>query len=151
MDFRSFFYRISDETLYIRPTIKNNAVSEVEELDDTRYSMQQGIKIIEYACIRSGSSYEGRADAMKTIFDLAYYPPIPIDPTKDLYAFATESPKNYDCMWVMTNNIKKIDQRKQNSIIHFKNNKTLRIPVSKLRMQKILSYLYQYHLYFKNL
>jgi len=151
MDFRSFFYRVNDETLFIRPTVKNNAVSEIEELDETCYSMQDGFKIIDQACIRSGSSYQGRADAMKAIFDIKYYPPIPINPTKNLYAFSTESPHNYDCIWVMTNNIKMVKKRERNSIIYFKNGKRLLIPVSKRRMEIILGRLYQYHIYFKNL
>lgn len=150
MDKRSIFYRINQDTLYIRSTTKNNAVSEVEELHRTHYTMQKGKKIIEYACLRAGSTYQGVSDAMKVLFDWNHYPPIPINPSEDLYAFATESPDNHGCIWVITKNIKEIQERENDTIIHFINGKSLIVKMSKYRMEKLQAHLYKYHLYFRN-
>ncbi|WP_440894681.1 competence protein ComK [Amphibacillus sp. Q70] len=149
IDLRSAFYRINDQTLYIRAANRPDAVSEVEELNQTHYTMQKGYKIIEQACLRSGSSYQGRAQAMKVIFNLKQNPPIPIDPNRDLYTFPTQSPRNENCIWVITKHIKEIEERDRFSIIYYKNGKVLRVQLSKHRMEKLCAHLYRYHLYFK--
>ncbi|MBU5594505.1 competence protein ComK [Amphibacillus sp. MSJ-3] len=149
IDPRSAYYRINDQTLYIRSAKTTYAVSEIEELDGTHYTMQKGYKIIEHACLRNGSSYQGRAQAMKELFNLKQNPPIPIDPNRDLYVFPTQAPKNEDCIWVITKNIKEIEERDRSSIIYYKNGKVLRVHLSKFRMEKLCAHLYKYHLYFR--
>lgn len=148
IDFRLSMYHISDQTLYIRSAQKYNAVSEIEEIDDTYYSMQPSLKIIDQACILRGSSYTGRANAMKKLFKIGYNPPILIDEHQDLYTFATRSPHHEDCIWIFTKNIIRIEHGDKYSIIHFKGNKTLRVRLSKRRLERLCSYLYKIHSYF---
>ncbi len=112
--------------------------------------MQSGQHIIEQACIQNGSSYQGRATAMQALFKLKQNPPIPINPAFDLYAFATHSPRQDQCVWIVTKHIKYIDDRDKEAIIHYTNGKILRIPMSKRRVQRVCFYLYKYQLYFKN-
>ncbi|MBM7539847.1 competence protein ComK [Amphibacillus cookii] len=112
--------------------------------------MQSVQHIIEQACIQNGSSYQGRATAMQALFKLKQNPPIPINPAYDLYAFATHSPRQDQCVWIITKHIKYIDEREKEAIIQYTNGKVLRIPMSKRRVQRVCAYLYKYHLYFKN-
>ncbi len=150
IDLRLASYQISDRTLYIKAAKKHDAVTEIEELYDTYYSMQTGLKIINQACVRAGSTYVGRAQAMKKIFNINYNPPIPIDPSRDLYAFATLSPHQENSIWVITKNIIEIQHSSKFSFIFFKNNKLLRVPLSKPRMDRFCSNLYKYNLFFKS-
>jgi len=149
IDLRSYTYQISDQTCYIRAAKKYNAVTEIVALDRTYYSMQTSLKIIDQACVMYGSTYMGRADAMRAIFNIHYNPPIPIDPEQGLYAFATHSPHHEDCIWIITKNIIRIRHGNNYSMIYFKNNRSLRVDLSKRRIDRLCSCLYQYILHFR--
>ena len=148
IDLRLASYHLSEQTLYIRPAKRYNAVTEIEEIYDTYHSMQSSFKIIDQACLRAGSSYIGRVDSMRELFKVKYNPPILIDEKRGLYAFATHSPHHEDCIWIITKNIIGIEHGYKYSIIHFKNNKSLRVSLSKQRMDRLCSFLYQYFLCF---
>lgn len=149
IDFRLFNYLITDQALYIQSTQKMNAISEVEELDHTQYIMQDSLKIIKEACIYYGSSYQGRVSSVKELFNRKQNPPIPIDPKRGIYAFPTRSPRHHNNIWVLTTNIKTIEQRDRFSIIYYNNGKTLVVQLSKYQVDKVLACLYKCYLHFR--
>ncbi|WP_067841413.1 competence protein ComK [Amphibacillus sediminis] len=143
------FYQLTDQTLYIKAAYETFATTKIEELEYTRYAMQSSRKIIEQACINGGASYQGRIDAMKALFNLKQSVPLPISPEKGIFAFSTKSPIHHSCIWILTQHIRLIDQFEKEAIIHYSNGKSLTITMSKRRLDRILAYLYRYHLYFR--
>ncbi len=148
-DFRSSTYQITEDTLYIRTARKHNAVTEIEEIYQTRYTMQRSLKIIDQACIQNGSTYTGRVNAAKQLLGIHYNPPIAIDPYRGIYAFATLSPLDENCIWVITKNIIDIKHNNKGSTIYYKNNKSLHILMSKHQVDRLCAHLYKYLLIFR--
>ncbi|SEO56032.1 competence protein ComK [Amphibacillus marinus] len=102
-------YQVNEKTLYIRSAYHSQVTTEIEEVDQTQYAMKTSKRIIEEACIRGGSSYQGRTEAMKALLNVTQLPPIPINPNQDIYAFTTKSPREHSCIWIITKHIKHIE------------------------------------------
>jgi len=143
-------YKITDQTLYLRSTQKIGVVTEVVELEQTFYLMQDSLQIIDHSCTCYGSSYQGVVTCVKKLFHLKQNPPLPLDPLQGLYAFATHSPRSPDCIWVITKNIKAVEYREHLSIIYFINGTTLIIQMTKRRLQKLFACIFEYSLYFRS-
>src|SRR5690625_267054 len=86
IDYRFMNYKITDQTLYLRSTQKIGVVTEVVELEQTFYLMQDSLQIIDHSCTCYGSSYQGVVTCVKKLFHLKQNPPLPLDPLQGLYA-----------------------------------------------------------------
>ncbi|WP_163539015.1 competence protein ComK [Gracilibacillus sp. YIM 98692] len=107
------------------------------EQEEVIYHTSSAISIIKENCLYYGASYKGRQASVKYHLDFQQKTPIPIQPTKDIYAFPTESPKSFTCCWFFFHAIASINQTEhQQSVIHFANGKKETFPISHHTMKK---------------
>ncbi|WP_246943491.1 competence protein ComK [Bacillus pinisoli] len=132
-------YEISSTTLAILPGYHPTYSSKILDLHGEYYCKETPIKLIEQACLEGGSSLEGRRKALKHLKSFHQCPPIPINPLEDLYAFPTCSPESYDCIWIFYEHIHHLQPKLQSTIITFRNQQTLEVPISIAVMKKQIS------------
>lgn len=72
------------------------------------------LSIIKENCLRYGSSYNGRREAVLYHLNYIQRTPIPIHPSLGIIAFPTKSIKHADCIWLFLHaihDIRKVDQK----------------------------------------
>ncbi|WP_456276464.1 competence protein ComK [Bacillus sp. AK128] len=132
-------YEISSTTLAIVPAYHPTYGSRIIDLQGEYYCKETPIKLIEHACLEGGASLEGRKKALRHLKSFHQCPPIPINPLEDIYAFPTISPESYDCNWIFYEHIHYLTPQLQSTIITFRNQQTLEVPISIAVMKKQLS------------
>lgn len=125
-------YRVSEHTMVLKPAKMieyDTVVMETEQIYNVR---QTPDLLIKKACIDNWSTYKGRRDAVIYKTNFKRKVPIPIDRSKQIYAFPTHATKNLDCHWIFCGHILQIteDQETNRSIINFNNGLALPINVS---------------------
>lgn len=132
-------YEISPTTLAILPAYHPTYASKIIDLQGDFYSHETPITLIETACLEGGSSLEGRRKALRHKLSFHQYPPIPINPLEDIYAFPTCSPESYECIWIFYEHILQLQPKLQSTIVTFQNHQSIEVPVSLAVMKKQIS------------
>jgi competence protein ComK len=132
-------YEISPTTLFILPAYHPTYASKIIDLQGEYLCKETPIKLIEKACLEGGSSLEGRRKALRHKLSFHQYPPIPINPLEDIYAFPTCSPESYDCIWIFYEHIQSFQPKPQSTVVTFRNHQTLEVPVSIAVIKKQIS------------
>ncbi|CQR46251.1 Competence transcription factor [Paraliobacillus sp. PM-2] len=118
-------YIIDKNTLAISPAtaIEHHAV--VLEKTQTIYVKQTPLEIIQYNCIIGGSTFEGRCLAAQQLIKRKQKVPILISEQPRLCVFPTQSPKNFECRWIVANHVcavtayEETDSSNLQTTIHF--------------------------------
>ena len=121
-------YEINNETLALL-YIKEN-LTKVVEISGSFTVDNNIINIVDHSCKFFGSSYLGRIEGSKNLIGMNYKLPIIIEESREFIFFPTIASKNKDCMWISLNNMEKYYKDGKNSIIKFKNNVSLKLPIS---------------------
>ncbi|MBM6618656.1 competence protein ComK [Bacillus suaedaesalsae] len=132
-------YEISPTTLAILPAYHATYASKILDLQGEFYCKETPMKLIEHACLEGGSSLEGRRKALRHKLSFHQYPPIPINPLEDIYAFPTCSPESYECIWLFYEHILHLQPHHQSTIVTFHNHQTLEVHISIAVMKKQMS------------
>ncbi|SDB80887.1 ComK protein [Pelagirhabdus alkalitolerans] len=148
IDKRIAYYRINDLTLYLEDARKLDASTRIEERDATYESIHTLKQIMDHNCLMNGSSFAGRKAAMQAIFDLKQTPPIAINPEKEYYAFYVQLPNEFKAIWILTKQIKNIQQLDHTTIIHFHHGKSYALNISRARSNRIFAHMYRLQTYF---
>lgn len=85
------------------------------------------LSIIKENCLRYGSSYNGRREAVLYHLNYIQRTPIPIHPSIGIIAFPTKSIKHADCKWLFFHAIRDIRKVNQKVYIEFINGQQLSI------------------------
>lgn len=126
-------YEITKDTIFLMPTRHVAFCTTVMERDESYYVKQTPLEIIKAACLEGGSTYDGRRTAVIHKTGVQSKVSIPIDPLNGIFAFPTQSPKQFDCCWLFYHHIKAIQPNRKNlkqSIITFNNYYELTLDVS---------------------
>jgi competence protein ComK len=89
------------------------------------------LQLIKAACLDGWSTYEGRRKAVMYLTGSKQKVPIPVNPRDNIYAFPTQSPKEFNCSWIFYHHVKFIHpthvktEDPIQSIITFKNHQEL--------------------------
>lgn len=102
-------YRINERTMILIPVYHADYQTMVKETDRTLYVRKTPLDIIESGCLNGFSTYEGRRKAIMVLTGYQRKVPIPILPSKHIFAFPTLSPENYDCHWLFPIHIETFD------------------------------------------
>jgi len=123
-------YEINRDTLAIVSKDINN--SKILESTDEYIINKNTFTVIEHSCEYFGSSYNGRHDGTKNLIGITHKSPIIIEESNNIIFFPTTSPRLKDCTWISLNNVLsyKSASNSKNTIIEFKNGKTIEVPVS---------------------
>ncbi|MGL4819771.1 MAG: competence protein ComK [Bacilli bacterium] len=87
-------------------------------------------QLIEEACIRGGSTYEGRRLAMKERFLYKQCTPIPIIPHEGIFAFPTATPTSEVCVWVFPNHLTGMVEISDGVALYFGHNQRIVVHAS---------------------
>lgn len=121
-------YEINSNTFIILPTINNEA--KVYEKNNTLLVKEKVMNIIKNSCLFFGCSYEGRHEGTKKLINVAIKAPIIIEEYKRIIFFPTASPRENGCIWISYNNLIKYEKKDTSTVLYFKDNFELEIPVS---------------------
>lgn len=121
-------YEISSSTFIVIP-IKNN-LCRVIDADGNHTIKCSALTIIKNACSYFGSSLDARHMMTKKLINVNYKPPIIIEESRSVIFFPTSSHRDWNCIWISLNAVKKYVKRTDKTIITFKNDTFVDIPVS---------------------
>ncbi|QGH36215.1 hypothetical protein GI584_20155 [Gracilibacillus salitolerans] len=132
-------YRITSDTMAIFPMYDTLYQSSILEYDEAITKKEKPLDIIKENCIHYGSSYQGRKASVQHHLDFHQKSPIPIQPTKKLYTFPTQSARSIDCIWLFYHAIKHLENKQQHTAITFTNGEVVNVAPSLYTIQQ------QYH------
>ncbi|MFC3883378.1 competence protein ComK [Bacillus songklensis] len=121
-------YRISATTMAITAYAHPSYQTKIFDFFGGYYTSMQPLELIEEACIRSGSTYEGRRKSIVYLFHYEKRTPIPISPLHNIFAFPTTSTNHFHCTWLFLHHILQIvphPTKTNQSIVTFRNNAQL--------------------------
>lgn len=90
-------------------------------------------QLFEEACLKHGSSYEGRRKAVIHVLQYWKRTPFAIAPLLGIYAFPTASSRDRDCVWLFLEHTLQFlpdPTNHQHSIVQFRNGKELGVKAS---------------------
>ncbi|MFD1037260.1 competence protein ComK [Virgibacillus byunsanensis] len=97
------------------------------------------IQIIKSSCLDNWSTFEGRRTAVMHHLGIKRKVPVPINQSKNIYTFLTNSLNDLNCYWIFYNHILQVVQdasSSNGSLVIFKNGKIIPIAVSKHSLEK---------------
>lgn len=121
-------YKINSNTLAIIPIGKNK--TKIYESNNVIIVEENVLKIMDNNCQYYGSSLEGRKKGTSDLIGVTHKSPIVIEDTHGIIFFPTCSPRLLNCGWISLNNIDSYSPLDNSSIIKFRNNLTLNLPIS---------------------
>lgn len=131
-------YEINKKTMVLIPVSNWEYSTLVLEADGKRlYVKETPFQLIKDACLKGGSTYEGRRAAVVKLTNIKNKVPIPINPYEQICAFPTHSPYQFNCHWIFFEHIASIHPKQPSqSIIIFQNFEELVVPISYYTLQK---------------
>lgn len=121
-------YEINSTTYALIP--ENKKTTKVIEADQ-ELSLESSVnKILDYSCAYYGSSFKGRLKGSKYALGSKYKLPIIVEETREMIFFPTTSYENEDCIWLSLNGVLEYKKEDNNTVLKFKNNKTITLPIS---------------------
>lgn len=123
-------YRITPDTMAIFPKYNTVYQSTILEYHQTVTKEEKPLDIIKENCLHYGSSYHGRIASVQHHLNFKQKTPVPIQPTKEIYSFPTQSASSFDCIWLFFHAIKHIESKEHHSFITFINCKIVNIDTS---------------------
>lgn len=132
-------YQINQHTIALFPAYTVEYDTIVLEQDEKFYVKKPALQLVKEACLTYGSNYEGRRESVMHQTGLKRKVPIPISILRNIFAFPTHSPNNYNCSWIFHRHIDSIhpsstDTGPKTTIV-FKNNQCLTVDVSSFTIQ----------------
>ncbi|MFT8322550.1 MAG: competence protein ComK [Bacillus sp. (in: firmicutes)] len=113
------------------PAFRHDYSTIVLEVNQMLFIKETPLKLIEKAAIKGGADYRGRRKFVIHLLGVIKKVPIPIDQTKQIYAFPSQSPGHINCCWIFYQHVESIQKpidttaKDYRSIIVFHNGKEL--------------------------
>ncbi|MDQ0243721.1 competence protein ComK [Bacillus fengqiuensis] len=108
------------------PGIKHQTM--ILDVDGSFLTSKSPERLFEEACLKHGSTYEGRRQAVIHVRQYWKRTPFAIAPLFGMYVFPSASPRDLDCVWLFAHHVLDIlpdAMNKQHSIVKFRNDKEL--------------------------
>ncbi|WP_445491796.1 competence protein ComK [Niallia sp. 03133] len=135
-------YDINEKTMALLPAFHHEYDTIVLEVNQILFVKQTALKLIEKAAIKGGADYRGRRTYVIYLLGEKNKIPIPINETKQIYAFPTKSPSHINCSWIFFHHVECIQKpnhstpKEFRSIVVFKNGQELPIKESPYTLDK---------------
>lgn len=127
-------YRVNENTMLIKPIEAIEYYAVVKEIDRTVLVKQTPFEMVKENLLIGGSDFDGRCRSITYKLEMRQKLPMPIIPSRNIYAFPTHSPMKFYCQWIFIEHIEQIFPVKNNkdykSVIHFKNGEKVYFDVS---------------------
>ncbi|MDZ5784094.1 competence protein ComK [Marinococcus luteus] len=99
-------YEVNENTMAIVPNFEGEAKSIIWEKDGARIPAScTPTAIIKRGCLRGGSSFEGRSEAVKHYLHIRKKLPVPVNPSEGIYAFPISSLRDPENIWIFYNHV----------------------------------------------
>lgn len=121
-------YVINEKTMALLSVAHFDYSTIVLETDRQYFVRKTPNQLIASGCLVGGASYEGRRAAVMHQTDWKKKVPIPINLSKNIFSFPTQSLKSFSCHWLFYHHIQSLEifhSPKAQSIITFKNHTQL--------------------------
>ncbi|MBK3494805.1 competence protein ComK [Viridibacillus sp. YIM B01967] len=119
---------ITTHSIVLLPVFDGDMKSKVLTKDGYLFSTFTPIQLLRNACIRNGSTLEGRIDAANEL--LGYSKKLPLYIGEGIYAFPTRSPYHPECIWVFYHNFQYWAYSKGQTMLQFENDETIILDIS---------------------
>jgi competence protein ComK len=130
-------YIVNPKTVAILSHFDIQNQTKVIDEDGEFYMGKKPIQLIKDSCLEYRSTYEGRRKAVMHHMNFTQKVPIPINPRDKIYVFPTHAPDQFECMWIVYNNVKRVvSNSKGGPLIIFKNGQTIEAGVSIYTLQR---------------
>ncbi|MFA1822762.1 competence protein ComK [Virgibacillus oceani] len=123
-------YQITEQTIALCPAKEMDHDTIVLEQAATYRVRKTPMQLIKEACIANWSTYEGKRQAVIHHTKFRKKVPIPINLEKNIFTFPTHATSDFDCHWIFFHHIAHIHKQQNQTVITFKNNKQLPLPLS---------------------
>lgn len=123
-------YLLDDKALALQPVFIGQNKSKIIRIDGIYFSEESQISLLEKACLRHGSTKQGRVDAVKEKMNYMHRTPLMIIPYT-VGAFPTVSSENLSCVWIFNHPFKIEELEKGKSRVTLLNGEEMIIQVSK--------------------
>ena len=121
-------YQITPATCALLPTRSLDHQTKVIEEEQILYVKQSPFDVIKHNCLLNGADYAGRINAITYHLHFKRKVPVAIHPT--IHAFPTHRVNSFECIWLFAKQITRTQAKNNHSKIVFKNNTTLKLPIS---------------------
>ncbi|MBM7571394.1 competence protein ComK [Aquibacillus albus] len=101
-------YDVNEQTMALLPAAHLDYYTIVLDCNRQLLVKRTPLQLIGSACLKAGSSYDGRRSAVIYLTNSKKKIPIPIDPFLNIYAFPTCSPSQFHCHWIFYHHVKSI-------------------------------------------
>ena len=127
-------YLIHSGTMVLEPTYLEDDFYGTKVIEEERelFVRLSVAEIMNYSCLRYGSTFKGRKDATARLIHVSRKPPIVVCTNNEYYFFPTAPPTQENCIWFSKNHIAFFKKSAYNrSEITFINGKTYQFSISK--------------------
>ncbi|MEX3621466.1 competence protein ComK [Viridibacillus arvi] len=119
---------ITTNSFVLSPLFEGEMKSKVMTRDGYLYSTLTPIQLLEKICIRYGSTFQGRIDAVKEL--LGYSKKLPLYIGEGIYAYPTRSPYHPECVWVFYHSYRYEAYSKGQTILYFDHGEIVILDIS---------------------
>ncbi|KAB7707411.1 hypothetical protein F9802_06570 [Bacillus aerolatus] len=123
-------YKISLRTMALVEQYHHDYNTIIYDEDGVYYSKQTVRSILEDACMRGFSTYEGRTKVARKLLNYIQKTPLLICLNKNICAFPTMSPNNYGCIWIIHHQVQNCQMKDRKLTVTFNNGTQLPLDCS---------------------
>ncbi|SDM36763.1 competence protein ComK [Psychrobacillus sp. OK028] len=121
---------IDSETLLLEAVFIGKVKTRIVTTHGIYYSTKSPLELLEDACNRFASTFEGRVMATRKLMNYSVKTPLLIEPN-GLGAFPTMSYRRVECVWIFNHPFYVDELDKGKSIVHFMNGISVPVHTSK--------------------
>ncbi|MFC5775015.1 competence protein ComK [Ectobacillus antri] len=129
-------YIIGPTTLAMLPIADMVYQTKILDRSGTYYSKHTCRDLLNAACLRSGASYRGKRDAIRSLLNLKQNVPIPLCFKQGICAIPSGSPQKWECVWYFYAHIKDFRHQDKQTLLIFHNHESLLINCSVYQTQQ---------------
>ncbi|MFX3623260.1 MAG: competence protein ComK [Ectobacillus sp.] len=130
--------RITSTTMALQPYAHPLYQTKIWDERGIFYSSLTCMQLLQEACLRTGSSYQGKRDAVKALLHLKHAIPIPISYAKGICAIPSTSPQKWECVWYFYAHVRKVQRHHDQTYVLFRNGEKLLVNASTYRTKQQL-------------
>lgn len=114
-------YEISMNTMALVEEYHLEYNTIIYDVNGIYYTKQTVKSLLEEACIKRFSTYEGRLKPVRKLLDYVQKTPLLICPTQRICAFPITSPQKYGCTWILPYHVQSYEMKNGKLIVTFNN------------------------------
>lgn len=116
---------ITSNTMALQHFAHSHYKTKIWDTNGVFYSTLTCTELLNEACLRTGTSFQGKREAIKTLLSFKQNIPIPICFEQGICAIPSSSSQKWDCIWYFYAHIKDMKRQGKQTLLQFHNNDEL--------------------------